>query len=272
MASLVRSTSGSELLERPLLGALTTRMSDGSLQTQPVWFDTDGRYVRMNTMRGFRKERNMRADARVSLFIADPARAGRWIELRGLAELDEAGAPAHLDELARRYTGHERYFGGCVPSSLAVSERPVIARFVPTRIAIDMPAGRRAVSPRDVGVTVTVACAAPIASIPADHVDLLQRSLPAVIATTTSSGWPRAEPAWCDFDRSHVRVGDVWARVTRPETDRHVTVLVVDPADEARWVEVRGVAEFPDRIHPLRVVCDAVHRASREDPYAVAYS
>jgi hypothetical protein len=39
-----------------------------------VWCDYDGQYLRVNTMRGFAKERNMRRNRRVTLLCYDPRR------------------------------------------------------------------------------------------------------------------------------------------------------------------------------------------------------
>jgi hypothetical protein len=55
-----------DLVECPPVAALTTVMPDGSPQTSVVWCDRAD-LVRINTMRGFQKERNMRRDPRVTL-------------------------------------------------------------------------------------------------------------------------------------------------------------------------------------------------------------
>src|SRR4026207_584678 len=62
-----------DLVECPPVAALTTVMPDGYPQTSVVWCDFDGECVRVNTMRGFAKERNMRRDPRVTLLCYDPA-------------------------------------------------------------------------------------------------------------------------------------------------------------------------------------------------------
>ncbi len=49
-----------DLDDCPPVAALTTVMPDGQPQTTTVWCDYDGAFVRVNTMRGFRKEKNMR--------------------------------------------------------------------------------------------------------------------------------------------------------------------------------------------------------------------
>ena len=49
----------------------------------PVWCNRQGDVVLINTMRGWRKEKNVRADPRVSLLAYDPRRPTHNIEIRG---------------------------------------------------------------------------------------------------------------------------------------------------------------------------------------------
>ena len=125
-----------DLVECPPVAALTTVMPDGSPQTSVVWCDYDGEFVRVNTMRGFQKERNMRRNARVTLLCYDPRDDGRYLEVRGsVEEMTEDGAMAHLDTLTSKYAGRPmRYFGECVPAGLAETEVPVLCRIRPTYV------------------------------------------------------------------------------------------------------------------------------------------
>ena len=125
-----------DLVECPPVAALTTLMPDGSPQTSVVWCDTEDGLVRVNTMRGFQKERNMRRDRRVTLLCYDPREPLRSIEIRGVVEsMTGADALAHLDGLATAYAGGPiRYFGGCVPAELAATEVPVLCRIRPLRV------------------------------------------------------------------------------------------------------------------------------------------
>ena len=62
-----------DLVDCPPVAALTTVTPGGYPQTSVVWCDFDGEYVRINTMRGFAKERNMRRDPRVTLPVTTRA-------------------------------------------------------------------------------------------------------------------------------------------------------------------------------------------------------
>lgn len=125
-----------DLVECPPVAALTTLAADGSPQTSVVWCDFDGRFVRVSTMRGFAKERNMRRDPRVTLLCYDPAETLRYLEVRGtVVEMTEDGAGRHLDELASKYAGRPiRYFGDCIPARFAETEIPVLCRIRPDHV------------------------------------------------------------------------------------------------------------------------------------------
>jgi len=124
-----------DLAECPPVAALTTVMPDGSPQTSVVWCDFDGTYVRVNTMRGFRKEKNMRANPLVTLLCYDPRRPLRSLEIRGrVVEMTEDGAMEHLDGLSVKYTGVGPYFGGCIPAHFRETEVPTLCRIKPTRV------------------------------------------------------------------------------------------------------------------------------------------
>ncbi|MFI5261974.1 MAG: PPOX class F420-dependent oxidoreductase [Candidatus Limnocylindrales bacterium] len=133
-----------DLIQCPPVAALTTVMPDGYPQTSVVWCDDDGTFVRINTMRGFAKERNMRRDPRVTLLCYDPRQPLRYLEVRGtVVEMTEDGAARHLDALASKYLGRPvRYFGDCIPASFIETEVPVLCRIRPTHVvALDATGG-----------------------------------------------------------------------------------------------------------------------------------
>lgn len=124
-----------DLADCPPIAALTTVMPDGQPQTTAVWCDFDGDCVRVNTMRGFRKEKNMRLNPRVTLLCYDPREPLRYLEIRGtVVEMTETGALEHLDNLSERYTGASPYFGACVPAELQATEIPVLCRIRPSHV------------------------------------------------------------------------------------------------------------------------------------------
>ena len=85
-------------------------MPDGRPQVTPVWCDVEGDLVIINSAKGRQKDRNLRRDPRVSLAIIDPDNPYRYLELRGrVVEITEQGAAAHIDKMAKKYLGVDKY-------------------------------------------------------------------------------------------------------------------------------------------------------------------
>jgi PPOX class probable F420-dependent enzyme len=111
-------------------------LPDGRPHTSVVWCDYEEPYIRVNTMRGFRKERDMQAHPRVTLLCYDPRQPLRYLEVRGeVVEMSEQGALEHLDLLTSKYAGRPtRYFGDAIPEQFADTEVPVLCRILPRRV------------------------------------------------------------------------------------------------------------------------------------------
>jgi PPOX class probable F420-dependent enzyme len=89
---------------------IATVMSDGTPQVTPVWFDYDGNHLRVNSAKGRVKDKNMRRNKNVALAIQDPDNAYRYLAVRGkVDEITEEGADAHIDSLAKKYLGKDKY-------------------------------------------------------------------------------------------------------------------------------------------------------------------
>jgi len=95
--------------EKKAFGYVATVMPDGTPQVTPVWVDYDGTHVIFNTAKGRVKERNLRRDGCVALVVPDPANPYRYVQVRGRASLSEEGADAHIDKLAKKYLGVDKY-------------------------------------------------------------------------------------------------------------------------------------------------------------------
>lgn len=99
-----------DLLSTPAFAALATLNADGSPQVSPVWFDTEGERIVVNSARGRVKDKNLRRDPRVALSIQDPANPYRYLGLQGrVVEVTEQGADAHIDRMAKKYLGKDKY-------------------------------------------------------------------------------------------------------------------------------------------------------------------
>jgi PPOX class probable F420-dependent enzyme len=126
-----------DLLSRPVCGVLTTLGADGQPQSSLVWVDQDGDDALVNTTLERQKGRNMLRDPRVTLLVVDPDDTGRFVQIRGDAELCIEGALEHLDALTRRYTSHPCFYGCIYPIEQQACETRAIFRIHARRITLD---------------------------------------------------------------------------------------------------------------------------------------
>lgn len=129
-----------DVLEGGYCVALTTVMPNGQPQITPIWCNRQGDYVLINTMRGFRKEKNMRANLKVTLLAYDPKNPLRHIEIRGtVVDMTEEGASEHLDHLTQLYLHRSdaRFFGDSVPAQLQAIYVPVKVKIAPTHVRVE---------------------------------------------------------------------------------------------------------------------------------------
>ena len=99
-----------DLFSKRAFASLGTLMPDGRPQVTPVWCDLKGEHVLFNSAKGRQKDRNVRRDPRVALAIIDPDNPYRYLEIRGrVVEITEQGADAHIDKLAKKYLGVDKY-------------------------------------------------------------------------------------------------------------------------------------------------------------------
>lgn len=99
-----------DLFKKKAFAHLATLMPDGSPQTTPVWVDYDGQNILINTPVGTQKDKNLQRDGRVALSIIDPDNPYRYLEVRGrVAERTQNGADQHIDAMARKYLGQDKY-------------------------------------------------------------------------------------------------------------------------------------------------------------------
>ena len=101
-----------DLLDKKAFAHVATVGPDGKPQVTPVWADFDGKHIRINTARGRVKDRNLAKNPRVALSLQDPENPYRYVQVQGkVVEITEQGADAHIDALAKKYLGQDRYPG-----------------------------------------------------------------------------------------------------------------------------------------------------------------
>jgi PPOX class probable F420-dependent enzyme len=127
MASIPQSHA--DLLSKPAFASFATINPDGSPQVTPVWCDFDGTNILINTARGRKKTRNLERNKRVAMAIIEPQNPYRYLGVEGhVVEMTENGAEAHIDKMAKKYLGQDKY------PYRQPGEKRVIVKIAPDRV------------------------------------------------------------------------------------------------------------------------------------------
>jgi PPOX class probable F420-dependent enzyme len=97
-------------LDAPTFVHLTTLDPDGTPQASAMWVKRDGNRIVFNTAEGRRKWRNMANDPRVAVSVSpidEPYK--NWSIQGSVVEMRTSDGLEVIDELARKYTEHDRY-------------------------------------------------------------------------------------------------------------------------------------------------------------------
>jgi PPOX class probable F420-dependent enzyme len=110
-------------------GVIATIREDGSPQATPVWIDYDGENVLVNSAVGRSKVKNIERDPRATVTVL-PAedQQGGYVMVSGPARIVEEGALDHINKLAKKYLGEDKY------PYLGPGEQRVIIVIKPERV------------------------------------------------------------------------------------------------------------------------------------------
>ncbi len=103
------STKAKELINRPVLANVATVDEHDHPQLTPVWIDLEDGELVFNTAKGRAKDRNLARNPSVAVSVVDPDDPYNVVVVRGTVEPTEEGADAHIDSLAKKYLGVEKY-------------------------------------------------------------------------------------------------------------------------------------------------------------------
>ena len=81
--------------------------------------------------------------------------------------------------------------------------------------------------------------------IPESHQDLVKQPIVATLATTTPDGKPHSTVIWRFFDGTHFLfiTSRHLQKAKNIEANPHVSLMVIDPQNSGRYLEVRGVVD-----------------------------
>ncbi len=79
-------------------------------------------------------------------------------------------------------------------------------------------------------------------AIPNTHLDFFQKPIHGLLTTMMPDGSPQSSIVWVDYDGEYVLINTTLERQKgrNMQANPKVTILVIDPKDSSRWIEVRG--------------------------------
>ena len=93
-----------------LAGVVVAATACGGAPSRPKLDPGGPALGKSSTAKGRQKDLNVRRDPRVALAIVDPDNPYRYLEIRGrVVEITEEGADAHIDKMAKKYLGVDKY-------------------------------------------------------------------------------------------------------------------------------------------------------------------
>ena len=98
-----------KLLQDKAYGHVVTFNTQGNPQLTMVWMDVDGNEVLFNTAEGRKKLQNLRRDPHIVVSVQDRNDPQAYAVFHGKGRIDETGADAHIDKLAKRFLGADKY-------------------------------------------------------------------------------------------------------------------------------------------------------------------
>lgn len=99
-------SSHEDLLTRPIVVTIVTVMPDGQPQATPIWADLYEGKIRINTVDGRQKDKNLRERKMATVLVIDPENAFRWMEVRGKIVWESEGDDREvIEKLSHDYFG-----------------------------------------------------------------------------------------------------------------------------------------------------------------------
>ena len=118
-----------ELIEGQNFALVGTLRRDGTPHVQPTWIDVENGKVALNSAEGRAWPKNLRRDPRVTITVLNMENPYEYAEIRGrMVEDTHEGAFEHIDKLAMKYLGEEKY------PFLKPGEQRIIFRIEPEQV------------------------------------------------------------------------------------------------------------------------------------------
>ena len=123
-----------KLLEGRNFAFVATLMKDGWPQITPTWVDLENGKILVNTAEGRLKQKNISRDDRTAISVTDQNNPYHMVTVRGrVVEQTTEGADEHIDKLARKYLGVDKY------PLRSPNEKRIILKIKPERVYYQPP-------------------------------------------------------------------------------------------------------------------------------------
>ena len=120
-----------KLIREKNFAFLATIDSRGRPQVTPIWIDSDGDHVLLNTAIGRVKQKNTKRNPQVAVAVLDMTNPYRYAEVRGrvVEQISGQTAEDHIDKLAKKYLDKDKY------PFRKTGEKRVILKIAPEHVA-----------------------------------------------------------------------------------------------------------------------------------------
>lgn len=122
------SEEAKQLLDEPEYAVLATLEPDGQPQLSVVWMARHHDEVLVSTVRGRRKEQNLRRDPQATMLVYPADNPQEYVEVRGEATLEDDPAGSLIQALSQKYTG------GPFTGDEGTDHERVVVRLRPRRV------------------------------------------------------------------------------------------------------------------------------------------
>jgi PPOX class probable F420-dependent enzyme len=99
--------SHKDILGKKGLAHIATIGPGGEPQSTPVWYGWDGESLKFSNTKARQKYKNLKRNPHVAVSITDPDNPYRYLELRGIAEIEDDTDRSFVNEMARKYMGRD---------------------------------------------------------------------------------------------------------------------------------------------------------------------
>jgi PPOX class probable F420-dependent enzyme len=96
-----------DILDKKGFAHIATTGPNGEPQSSPVWYGWDGTHLKFSNTKARQKYKNLVRNPKVSASITDPDNPYRYLEIRGVAEIEDDPDKAFFDEMSRKYMGRD---------------------------------------------------------------------------------------------------------------------------------------------------------------------